>query len=58
MSAARPLGLHLRTIWPNLQRNLGGRWLMTGFRAGDVLLFSMCLVHGAIDNHSPKNAAG
>ena len=29
---------------------------MTGFRAGDVLLFSMYPVHGAIDNHFPKNS--
>jgi hypothetical protein len=38
-----------------LQKNLGGRWLTTDFRAGDVLLFSMFLVHGALDNHSRTN---
>ena len=38
-----------------LQKNLGGRWLTTDYRAGDVLIFSMYLVHGAIDNHSPAN---
>lgn len=38
-----------------LRKNLGGRWLTADFRAGDVLVFSMYLVHGAIDNHSRKN---
>lgn len=38
-----------------LQNNLGGRWLTTDFQAGDVLIFSMYLVHGAIDNHSRRN---
>lgn len=37
-----------------LRKNLGGRWLTADFRAGDVLIFSMYLVHGAIDNHSRK----
>lgn len=37
-----------------LQRKLGGRWLTTDYRAGDVLIFSMYLVHGALDNRSPK----
>ena len=37
-----------------LRKRLGGRWLTTDFRAGDVLIFSMYLVHGALDNRSPK----
>jgi len=38
-----------------LQRELGGRWLTTDFRAGDVLCFSAYLAHGALDNRSPIN---
>jgi len=38
-----------------LQKNLGGRWLTTDYRAGDVIIFSMFLVHGTIDNHSSSN---
>ena len=37
-----------------LQRKLGGRWLTTDYQAGDVLVFSMYLVHGALDNRSEK----
>jgi hypothetical protein len=36
-----------------LQRNLGGRWLTTDFRAGDVMIFGLYLAHGALDNNSP-----
>jgi len=36
-----------------LQENLGGRWLTTDFRAGDVLCFSPRLVHASLDNRSP-----
>jgi len=39
---------------PNeLCNKLGGRWLTTNFKAGDVLCFSMYLVHGGLDNNSP-----
>jgi ectoine hydroxylase-related dioxygenase (phytanoyl-CoA dioxygenase family) len=31
-------------------RTLGGRWLWTDFRAGDVLLHSPYLVHASLDN--------
>ncbi len=37
-----------------LRNRLGGRWLTTDFAAGDLLVFSMYLVHGALDNRSPK----
>lgn len=36
-----------------LQNELGGRWLTTDFRAGDVLCFSIYLAHAALDNRSP-----
>jgi len=38
----------------DLQESLGGRWLSADFRAGDVLLFGPDLVHGSLDNNSPK----
>jgi ectoine hydroxylase-related dioxygenase (phytanoyl-CoA dioxygenase family) len=42
------------SVDPNaLQEGLGGRWLTTDFRAGDVICFSVYLVHAALDNHSP-----
>lgn len=37
----------------DLQNKLGGRWLTTNFKAGDVICFSMYLAHGTLDNHSP-----
>jgi len=37
-----------------LQKSLGGRWLTTRFRAGDVLCFGMHMLHGALDNRSPE----
>lgn len=36
-----------------LQESLGGRWLTTDFHAGDIVLFSSYLAHGALDNCSP-----
>jgi ectoine hydroxylase-related dioxygenase (phytanoyl-CoA dioxygenase family) len=38
---------------PALQAKVGGRWLTTDFRAGDVLCFSIYLAHAALDNRSP-----
>ncbi|HEY8206619.1 MAG TPA: phytanoyl-CoA dioxygenase family protein, partial [Myxococcaceae bacterium] len=38
-----------------LQEQLGGRWLTTNFRAGDVMCFSIYLAHAALDNRSPVN---
>lgn len=36
------------------QRSLGGRWLSTDFRAGDVLMFGPYLIHASLDNNSPQ----
>ncbi len=33
-----------------LREKLGGRWLTTSFRMGDLLTFNMKLVHGSLDN--------
>ena len=33
-------------------RTLGGRWLWTQFRAGDVVFHSPHIVHASLDNHS------
>lgn len=38
-----------------LQERVGGRWLTTDFRAGDVFIFSIYLVHGGTDNTSEEN---
>ncbi len=35
-----------------VQAEYGGRWLTTDFEAGDVLVFGMHTLHGALDNHS------
>ena len=37
-----------------LQKKLGGRWLSTDFKAGDVFVFTMYLVHGGTDNTSAE----
>jgi hypothetical protein len=38
----------------SLREKLGGRWLTTDFEAGDVLCFSMGLVHASLDNHTDR----
>jgi len=35
-----------------VQKRLGGRWLTTDFRAGDVLVFCVYLMHASLDNHT------
>ncbi|HEU5315137.1 MAG TPA: phytanoyl-CoA dioxygenase family protein [Chloroflexota bacterium] len=35
-----------------LRRRMGGRWLTTDFRMGDLLVFGMFLVHASLDNQS------
>lgn len=39
---------------PHLQKRLGGRWLTSEFRAGDLLTFTMNTVHGSLDNQSDR----
>jgi len=38
----------------SLREKLGGRWLTTAFRAGDLLTFSMQTVHASLDNPSDR----
>lgn len=35
-----------------LRRQFGGRWLTTDYRAGDLLIFNMVLVHASLDNQT------
>jgi len=35
-----------------VRERLGGRWLTTDFRAGDVLVFCMYMMHASLDNHT------
>ncbi|MDQ3815773.1 MAG: phytanoyl-CoA dioxygenase family protein, partial [Armatimonadota bacterium] len=37
-----------------LRERLGGRWLTAEFRAGDLLTFTMYIVHASIDNGSNR----
>nr|WP_238345480.1 phytanoyl-CoA dioxygenase family protein [Actinopolymorpha cephalotaxi] len=37
-----------------VRERLGGRWLTTQFRAGDLLTFSIYLVHASLDNRSNR----
>lgn len=37
-----------------LRKRLGGRWLTTDFQLGDVLIFSVFLVHCSLDNISDR----
>jgi hypothetical protein len=37
-----------------LREKLGGRWLTTEFRMGDVLTFTMGTVHASLDNHTNR----
>lgn len=37
-----------------LREQLGGRWLTTEFSAGDLLTFSIYLVHASLDNRSTR----
>lgn len=37
----------------SLREHLGGRWLTTEYRMGDLLVFGMRTVHASLDNQSP-----
>lgn len=37
-----------------LRKQLGGRWLTTEFSTGDLLTFSIYLIHASLDNHSDR----
>lgn len=37
-----------------LRERLGGRWLTTEYRAGDLLTFTMFTLHASLDNHSDR----
>lgn len=37
-----------------LREQLGGRWLTTAFRAGDLLTFSAYTIHGSLDNRADR----
>lgn len=37
-----------------LRKNLGGRWLSANYQAGDLLVFSVFVVHTSLDNHSDE----
>jgi hypothetical protein len=37
-----------------ISKSLGGRWLTAEFRAGDVVIFTVYLVHGGLDNQSDR----
>ena len=38
----------------SLREKLGGRWLTAPFRAGDMITFSMTLVHASLDNQTDQ----
>ena len=38
----------------DIRERIGGRWLTTDFKAGDVLCFGMHMLHGALDNNSQE----
>lgn len=38
----------------SLQQHLGGRWLTTEFRMGDVLMFSVLTIHASLDNQTNR----
>jgi hypothetical protein len=45
---------HLGRNPPHLRRRLGGRWLTTENRPGDVLIFSVYTIHASRDNRSNR----
>ena len=47
-------GGHLSRNAVKLRETLGGRWLTTEYRMGDLLTFSMYTIHGSLDNQSDR----
>jgi hypothetical protein len=45
---------HLTEDPNQVRRSLGGRWLVQNFSPGDVVIFSVYLVHGGLDNQTPN----
>lgn len=45
---------HLSKNAVRLRETLGGRWLTTEFRMGDLLTFSMFTVHASLDNQTDR----
>jgi ectoine hydroxylase-related dioxygenase (phytanoyl-CoA dioxygenase family) len=37
-----------------IRESLGGRWLVSEYEAGDVVIFCMDIVHGGMDNRSNR----
>jgi ectoine hydroxylase-related dioxygenase (phytanoyl-CoA dioxygenase family) len=38
----------------SLREKLGGRWLTTEYRPGDLLTFPMTMIHASLDNHTDR----
>src|SRR5439155_13004590 len=47
-------GGHLSANPNQVQKSVGGRWLTTEYRAGDILVFTIFTVHCSLDNHSDR----
>ena len=47
-------GGHFTKDATSLPGRLGGRWLMSDYRAGDLLVFTMHTMHSAGDNHTGR----
>lgn len=45
---------YLSTNPATLQKSLGGRWLTSEYRPGDLLTFKMTTVHASLDNHTDR----
>ena len=46
---------HVTTEPVTFAKSRNSRLITTDFRAGDVLIMSMFILHGSLDNHSPQN---
>ncbi|MDX8147109.1 phytanoyl-CoA dioxygenase family protein [Lentzea sp. BCCO 10_0061] len=44
----------LATDFLRLRNAIGGRWLTTNYRQGDLVLFVMNMVHGSLDNQTDR----